>query len=223
MKKKLTAVICVLAVIEIGILVGFYACLNQKSNDNLPTLSLIAEMDEADVNELLAGYRRSQLRTIWEEPTFTDTNSDIWEIDGKITLDVSYNNQEKVVVCRLATQEVIPQDLPPYTPVGIFYTDVWPVNTFTDGLPVPPGTVNWTVFNEGNQSYAINLTDMGETDYADYMKLLQQEGFTVVEDTSENVKGQNYISVCILLSNGEKNLSISYIPGNFAIYISFVE
>lgn len=103
MKKKTTAVICVLAVIALGILVWSYACHDQKSNDNLPALSLIAEMDEADVNELLAGYRRIQLRTVWEEPAFTDKNSDIWEIDGRTTLNVSYNNQEKVVVCRLTT------------------------------------------------------------------------------------------------------------------------
>ena len=320
MKKKVTAVICVLAVIAIGILVGFYACLNQKSNDNLPALSLIAEMDEADVNELLAGYRRIQLRTVWEEPAFTDTNSDIWEIDGKTTLNISYNNQEKVVACRLTTgdrstdlqtvsvsmveagdsdtfdlagengetisqilnttdgwvpdatncasdyvltfdgrtiyyhsecgtfnerleqsnqslrlsdaeretvnriiQEVIPHDLPPYAPMGIFYTDVWPVNTFTDGLPVPPGTVSWAAFDEEHQSLAVNLTDMTETDYADYMKLLQQEGFIVVEETSENIKRQDYISIGTILSSGKKNLSIAYIPGNFAIYISFVE
>ena len=55
-------------------------------------------MEEADVNELLAGYRRAPLRTVWEEPAFTNTNSDIWEIGGKTTLEVSYNNHEKVVV-----------------------------------------------------------------------------------------------------------------------------
>ena len=90
-----------LAVMTLGILVWSYACYNQKSDDNLHALSLVAEMDEAD--ELLAGYRRIQLRAVWEETAFTDTNSDIWEIDGKTTLNVSYNNQEKVVACRLTT------------------------------------------------------------------------------------------------------------------------
>lgn len=85
------------------------------------------------------------------------------------------------------------------------------------------GAGSWAAFDEEHQSLAVNLTDMSETDYEDYMKLLQQEGFTVVEETSENIKGQNYISIGTLLSNGEKNLSISYIPGNFGIYISFVE
>ena len=103
LKKKATVVVCVFAVIALGISIWFYIYHNQKSNDNLPTLSLIAEMEEADVNELLAGYRRTQLRTVWEEPVFTNTNSDIWEIGGKTTLEVSYNNHEKVVVCRLTT------------------------------------------------------------------------------------------------------------------------
>lgn len=101
LKKKASAVVCILAVIALGILIWLYGYHNQKSNDNLPALSSIAEMEEADVNELLAGYHRTQLRTVWEEPAFTNTNSDIWEINGKTTLGVSYNNREKVVVCRL--------------------------------------------------------------------------------------------------------------------------
>ena len=98
LEEKRTVVVCVFAVIALGISIWFYIYHNQKSNDNLPALSLIAEMEEADVNELLAGYRRAPLRTVWEEPAFTNTNSDIWEIGGKTTLEVSYNNHEKVVV-----------------------------------------------------------------------------------------------------------------------------
>ena len=55
------------------------------------------------------------------------------------------------------------------------------------------------------------------------MELLKQEGFSVIEDTSEEIKGQDYISVGTLLSNGEKGLSISYIPNSFTIYISLVK
>ena len=102
LKKKALAVVCILTVTALGVLAWLYGYHNQKSNDNLPALSMIAEMEEADVNELLAGYHRTQLRTVWEEPAFTNTNSDIWEIDGKTTLEVSYNNRKKAVVCRLA-------------------------------------------------------------------------------------------------------------------------
>ena len=319
LKKKATAAVCILAVIAFGVLAWLYGYHNQKSNDNLPALSSIAEMEEADVNELLAGYRRTQLRTVWEEPAFTNANSDIWEIDGKTTLEVSYNNREKAVVCRLTKgdripesqtvsvsvaeaeggdafelagefvetlsqilnigswapdaancasnyvltfdgrtvyysfdcgtfnerlgqsnqslhlsdaeretvnaiiQAVIPHDLSSNAPTEISDTDVWPVNTFTDGLPVPPGTVSWAVVDEEHQSCAVNLTDMSETNYTDYMKSLQQAGFAVIEETSEDIEGQDYTSTGVLLSNGEKNISISYIPGNFTIYISFME
>lgn len=120
-------------------------------------------------------------------------------------------------------QAVIPCDLSPNAPMEISYTDVWPVNTFTDDLPVPSGTVSWAALDEEHQSLAVNLTDMSETDYADYMKSLQQAGFSVIEGTSEDIEGQDYISTGMLLSNGEKNLSIGYIPGNFTIYISFME
>ena len=109
LKKNASAVVCVWAVIALGVLAWLYGYHNQKSNDNLPALSSIAEMEEADVNELLAGYHRTQLRTVWEEPAFTNTNSDVWEIDGKTTLEVSYNNREKAVVCRLTKGDRIPE------------------------------------------------------------------------------------------------------------------
>lgn len=120
-------------------------------------------------------------------------------------------------------QAVIPHDLSSNTPTEISDTDVWPVNTFTDGLPVPPGTVSWAAVDEAHQSLAVHLTDMSKTNYADYMKSLQQAGFSVIEETSEDIEGQDYTSTGVLLSNGEKNISISYIPGNFTIYISSME
>ena len=43
----------------------------------------------------------------------------------------------------------------------------------------------------------------------------------IVENVSEKIKGENYVSVGTLLSNGEKGLSISYIPDNLTIYVSF--
>ena len=81
----------------------------------------------------------------------------------------------------------------------------WPVNEYTEGLPVPTGTV----------------AGIDENDYDNYMELLIQEGFSVVENVSEKIKGENYVSVGTLLSNGEKGLSISYIPDNLTIYVSF--
>ena len=100
---------------------------------------------------------------------------------------------------------------------------VWPTNAYTDGLPIPAGTVSWAALDTEHENCSINLVDISKTDYNDYMELLKQEGFSVIENTSEKIKGQDYISVGTLLSNGEKGLSISYIPNSFSIYISFVK
>ena len=54
--------------------------------------------------------------------------------------------------------------------------------------------------------------DISETDYNDYLELLKQEGFSIIEEVSEEIEGQDYVSIGTLLSNGEKGLSISYIP-----------
>lgn len=99
---------------------------------------------------------------------------------------------------------------------------VWPVNAYTDGLPVPTGTVSWVRLDTEQENCSISLVDMSETDYNDYMELLKQEGFSVVENVSEEIKGQDYVSVGTLLSNGEKGLSVSYIANTFTIYISFL-
>ena len=56
-------------------------------------------MEEVDVNELLDGYSRTQLRTVWDEPDFINSNKDVWEIDERTTLIVSYNNKDEVVIC----------------------------------------------------------------------------------------------------------------------------
>ena len=100
---------------------------------------------------------------------------------------------------------------------------VWPANEYTEGLPVPSGTIAWAMLDTEHENCCISIVDIVESDYNDYMKLLEQEGFSVIEDVSEEIKGQDYVSIGTLLSNGEKGLSISYIPDNLTIYISFEE
>lgn len=43
----------------------------------MPALAAIAEMDEADVNTLLIGYKRIQLIEVWGSPDSTLENEDI--------------------------------------------------------------------------------------------------------------------------------------------------
>ena len=98
---------------------------------------------------------------------------------------------------------------------------VWPINEYTEGLPVPSGTVAWAMLDTEHGNFSISIAGIDENDYDNYMELLIQEGFSVVENVSEKIKGENYVSVGTLLSNGEKGLSISYIPDNLTIYVSF--
>lgn len=97
---------------------------------------------------------------------------------------------------------------------------VWPVNTYTDGLPVPPGTVAWAMLDAEHKNCSVGIEDIAESEFDDYLNRLKQAGFSVVEDVSEKIKGQDYVSVGAILSNGEKGVSVSYVPGNLAIYIT---
>ena len=98
---------------------------------------------------------------------------------------------------------------------------VWPANRYTEGLPVPPGAVAWATLDMEHENCSINLTGVGENDYNEYMEILDQEGFSIVENVAEEIEGENYVSIGTLLSNQEKWLSISYIPDSLTIYISF--
>lgn len=98
---------------------------------------------------------------------------------------------------------------------------IWPVNEYTEGLPVPIGTVAWALLDTEHGNCSISILDIGESAYQDYMALLKQKGFAVIDDVSEEIKGQGYVSAGTLLSDNNRWLSISYIPNQLTIYISF--
>lgn len=98
---------------------------------------------------------------------------------------------------------------------------VWPVNEYTEGLPVPSGTVSWAMLDTEHENCSISIVDINETEYNNYMELLKQDNYSVIENVSEEIEGQDYVSIGTIFTNGEKGLSISYIPGNLTIYISF--
>lgn len=98
---------------------------------------------------------------------------------------------------------------------------VWPVNAYTQGLPIPPGTVAWATLDPEQEHCSVSLTGIREEDYNEYMEILSREGFSVIENVSEEVDRENYVSIGTLLSNKERWLSISYIPDHLTIYISF--
>lgn len=100
---------------------------------------------------------------------------------------------------------------------------VWPDNAYTEGLPIPPGTVTWAALDTEQGYCSVSLTGMDEGACSGYMERLKQEGFAVVESVSEEIGGEGAVSIGTLLSDGEKWLSISYIEDSLGIYISLEE
>lgn len=105
-------------------------------------------------------------------------------------------------------------------PVATLEAGVGPANAYTQGLPVPPGTVAWATLDAEQGNCCVNLTDVGETEYEEYIETLKQEGFSVVENVSEQIQGQDYVSIGTLFLKEDKWISISYMPDSFMIYIS---
>lgn len=99
---------------------------------------------------------------------------------------------------------------------------VWPENKYTEGIAVPPGTVSWAVLEPAQGYCGVNLIDLTDDAFKAYMELLKENGFSVIEEVSEEMQEQNYVSIGTILSNGDKAMSISYIPGNLSIYISII-
>ena len=77
MKKKISIAFIIAIVLFLAYEAWLYAYYNQKSNDNLPGLQSISEMEEADINEIVCGYKRTQLNYMWEEPYEAGDNEDI--------------------------------------------------------------------------------------------------------------------------------------------------
>ena len=50
MKKKITILVIAIVIIALAVALWFYGYYNRKSNDNLPNLTSIAQMDEAEVS-----------------------------------------------------------------------------------------------------------------------------------------------------------------------------
>ena len=65
MKKKLMISLIVVAVV-VGVIFAWRVAYSmQKNTDNIPTLAMVSEMDDAS---FLVGYRSNQLITVWGEP-----------------------------------------------------------------------------------------------------------------------------------------------------------
>ena len=101
MKKIVKIVMSILLIVILAVCAWSIGYHTRKSQDNLPSLESIAEMDEADINDLLVGYKNYQLVDVWEDPDIKADNTWIWKIDEHTQLQVSCNNKDKVVVSSL--------------------------------------------------------------------------------------------------------------------------
>lgn len=96
---------------------------------------------------------------------------------------------------------------------------VWPENEYTEGLPVPPGTIDWVMLDSKQKICGISIIGMNEESYQEYMRELKELGFAEIHSVSEEIKGEDYISIGTTFSNGTKALSIAYAGENMSIYI----
>lgn len=96
-KSRLFTVIGV--VIALCIAIALYMFVSLKSTKNIPDLSSITQMEEAEVNQLIVGYSRNQLIEVWGEPDISGNNEDRWQLSTTATLVVNTNNKGEVVVC----------------------------------------------------------------------------------------------------------------------------
>ena len=100
MKKKLLLLAAILLAAALCVGAWLYGYHHRKSNDNLPALTAISAMSEAEVNSLLPGYRIGQLKEVWGEPDSAEDNTARWQIGG-MTLTVNSKNNGRVVICGL--------------------------------------------------------------------------------------------------------------------------
>ena len=100
MKRKLMIALISVVVFVGAIFAWRVAYSLRKSNDNLPTLTMVAEMSETEVNSLLPGYKIVQLTEVWGEPDYSEENEARWKI-GNMILIVNYKNNGVVAICGL--------------------------------------------------------------------------------------------------------------------------
>ena len=71
-KNRLFTVVGI--VIALCIAITLYIFVSPKSTKNIPELSSIAQMEEAEVNQLIVGYSINQLIEVWGEPDISGNN-----------------------------------------------------------------------------------------------------------------------------------------------------
>ena len=165
MKKNIRKFITAMVVIAILISAWFVAYHNHKSTSNLPQLSAIVLMDEADVNEFLVGYYRTQLPDVWGGPDqeLSGENTWVWKIDDNTLLTVSSNKVgEKAKIVSTSVDSVFKAEV---LEIGNGYILVKPLDgtreaASSDRIEVP--MVNMELSPEPQIGDIIEITHAGD-------------------------------------------------------------
>ena len=101
---------------------------------------------------------------------------------------------------------------------------MWPENEYTEKLPKPEtGTVQTGWIDPVGQYCYIELTNLEEADSEEYLSALAEAGYQEIEKVSEQIAGQDTVSTGVLLSDGERYLSIQSLSENLVLRISCAE
>lgn len=98
-------------------------------------------------------------------------------------------------------------------------TDVWPKNKYTNGLPVPSGTIKTAYIDIKNEFCFVMLNDVNDADFDKFLTELKHSEFSQIENIEEKIEGEDYISTGTMYSNGTTIVSISFADATLGIYI----
>lgn len=108
MRKSKKSIITASSVIVVLCGVLFWLYLSHLLNiprrlSNIPYLAEIGEQGAAFAYDKIRGYEREQLISVWGEPTesLSNMSEDIWQIDDKTYLKVSFNGRHRVAALTL--------------------------------------------------------------------------------------------------------------------------
>ena len=104
----------------------------------------------------------------------------------------------------LEAQSTVPES------VKIDETGTWPENVYTDGIPRPDGVIQWSIVDSAHETCGISIRGISKKNVNHYMDQLQEAGFQKISKAEETIKGEGYISLGTLYSDGNKAISLSF-------------
>lgn len=101
----------------------------------------------------------------------------------------------------------------------ILDSEKWPQNEYTVNIPPPESGIIQQAWIDPDKKFCyLELSDLTLTESSQYVESLKQSGFSESEKVSEEIN-EDSISVNILLTCNNTDISISYIDNLFGMYI----